>query len=206
MKRLICTVLCIAMLFMNTACGAGRMDTDTGEPSGTILEIPSTVGVISVNTTDSITASIPKEDNEFSEEDARKESMKVEVNGSVFYADLEENEAAAALSEMMQKEPVVIQMSDYSGFEKVGVLGKSLPADNSRITTQAGDIVLYQGNQIVIFYGSNTWSYTKIGKIIDLAGWEEALGGGDVTVTFSLVSGGEKASSDTSEASSSDKP
>ena len=87
---------------------------------------------------------------------------------------------------MMQTAPVVIQMNDYSGFEKVGSIGTSLPASNSQTTTQSGDIVLYNGNQIVIFYGSNSWSYTRLGKIDDLSGWTEALGSGDVTVTFSL--------------------
>ena len=87
--------------------------------------------------------------------------------------------------EMMREAPVVIEMRDYSGFEKVGSLGASLPTSNSQTTTQAGDIVLYNGNQIVIFYGSNSWSYTRLGKIDDLTGWEEALGSGDVTVTFS---------------------
>lgn len=77
-------------------------------------------------------------------------------------------------------------MSDYAGFEKVGSLGQSLPTENSRITARSGDIVLYQGNQIVMFYGSNSWSYTRLGKIDDLAGWQEALGNGDVTVTLSM--------------------
>jgi len=100
--------------------------------------------------------------------------------------DGEENAAVSALVEMMRESPVVLQMSDYSGFEKVGPLGTSLPADNSQTTTHAGDIVLYNGNQIVIFYGSNSWSYTRLGHIDDLTGWEEALGNGDVTVRFSL--------------------
>lgn len=61
-----------------------------------------------------------------------------------------------------------------------------MPTDNRQITTQSGDIVLYQGNQIVLFYGANTWSYTQIGHVNDLSGWQEALGGGDVTITLSL--------------------
>ena len=92
----------------------------------------------------------------------------------------------ASFVEMMWENPVSIQMSDYSGFEKVGSLGTSLPVNNSQTTTHAGDIVLYNGNQIVIFYGSNSWSYTRLGHVDDLTGWEEALGSGDVTVTFSL--------------------
>lgn len=120
------------------------------------------------------------------EETAMDRKMTVEVGGSQFTATLEDNEAVDALVQMMEENPVTIQMSDYAGFEKVGSLGASLPTSNSQTTTQAGDIVLYQGNQIVIFYGSNSWSYTRLGRINDLTGWESALGNGDVTVTFSL--------------------
>ncbi|HJD45587.1 MAG TPA: hypothetical protein H9909_01965 [Candidatus Mediterraneibacter norfolkensis] len=112
--------------------------------------------------------------------------MIVEVNGKRFTAALEDNEAVDALLTMVQEKPITIQMTDYSGFEKVGALGTSLPTSNSQTTTQSGDIVLYQGNQIVIFYGSNSWSYTRLGKIDDLTGWKDALGSGDVTVTFSM--------------------
>ena len=119
-------------------------------------------------------------------EENKVANMNVQVGDVVFSATLEENEAVSALVEMMQESPVMIQMSDYSGFEKVGSLGASLPVNNSQTTTQAGDIVLYNGNQIVIFYGSNSWSYTRLGHIDDLTGWEDALGSGDVTVTFSL--------------------
>ena len=113
-------------------------------------------------------------------------SMRVEVGDHTFTATLEDNEAVRTLKEMMAEAPIVIEMSDYSGFEKVGPLGTSLPTSNSQTTTHAGDIVLYNGNQIVIFYGSNSWSYTRLGHIDDLTGWEDALGSGDVTVTFSL--------------------
>lgn len=120
------------------------------------------------------------------EEENSEMQMNVQVGSSTFTATLEENEAVDALVEMMEQGPVTIQMSDYSGFEKVGPLGTSLPTSNQQTTTQAGDIVLYQGNQIVMFYGSNSWSYTRLGHIDDLTGWEEAVGSGDVTVTFSL--------------------
>lgn len=119
-------------------------------------------------------------------EETMTEKMTLQIGDSAFTATLESNAAVDALVEMMNDSPVTIQMSDYSGFEKVGSLGTNLPADDSRTTTQAGDIVLYNGNQIVIFYGSNSWSYTRLGKIDDLSGWEDALGSGDVTVTFAL--------------------
>lgn len=112
--------------------------------------------------------------------------MNVEVNGSRFTATLMDNAAADALADWLEEGPVTLELSDYAGFEKVGSLGRSLPASNSQTTTHAGDIVLYQGSQIVLFYGSNSWSYTRLGRIDDLTGWEDALGSGDVTVTLSM--------------------
>ena len=108
----------------------------------------------------------------FEEEENMGRKIIVEVNGSRFTATLENNKAADALEEMVQEEPVTVQMSDYAGFEKAGSLGASLPASNRQTTTHAGDIVL-------------SWSYTRLGKIDDLTGWEEALGNGDVTLTLS---------------------
>ena len=110
----------------------------------------------------------------------------VTVGGTTFSATFADNSGAQALKELLADGDITIEMSDYAGFEKVGSLGQSLPTSNSQTTTQAGDIVLYQGNQIVVFYGSNSWSYTRLGKIDDLTGWTEALGSGSVSVTFSL--------------------
>lgn len=134
----------------------------------------------------SLPESNPQDETEEIVEETVEEKMTLQMGESAFTATLESNAAVDALVEMMNDSPVTIQMSDYSGFEKVGSLGTSLPADDSQTTTRAGDIVLYNGNQIVIFYGSNSWNYTRIGKIDDLSGWEDALGSGDVMVTFSL--------------------
>ncbi len=114
-------------------------------------------------------------------------SLNVTVGDHKFTATLEQNVSVDAFVKMLKENDITIKMSDYSGFEKVGSLGKTLPTDNSRITTKTGDIVLYNANQIVAFYGSNTWSYTKLAAINDLTGWEDALGDGDVEITFSLV-------------------
>ncbi len=119
-------------------------------------------------------------------EEVQTMQMNVTVGGAVFTAALEENEGARAFLELLEAGPVVIEMSDYAGFEKVGPLGATLPAQDSPTTTQPGDIVLYCADQIVMFYGSNSWSYTRLGHIDDLTGWAEALGSGDVTVIFSL--------------------
>ena len=75
----------------------------------------------------------------------------------------------------------------HGGFEQVGSLGTSLPRDDKQITTNAGDIVLYSGNQIVVFYGSNSWAYTRLGRITDKTTSEMAdlLGNGNVRITIS---------------------
>ena len=118
--------------------------------------------------------------------DISEMKMIVNVNGTEFKATLENNSAAETLVSMIESNPLELDLRDYGGFEKVGALGFSLPSRNRQITTRSGDIVLYQGNQIVMLYGSNSWSYTKLGHIDDLHGWEDALGRGDVTVFLSV--------------------
>ena len=78
---------------------------------------------------------------------------------------LTENSATRELVAALQKSPITFEAVDYGGFEKVGELGRSLPTSNTHITTEAGDVVLYNGNQMVLFYGSNSWSYTHLGRI-----------------------------------------
>ena len=78
---------------------------------------------------------------------------------------LENNSSVKALVELLKQGDITYTADDYGGFEKVGNVGHSLPTNDSRITTEAGDVILYQGNQICIMVGSNTWSYTRIGKI-----------------------------------------
>ena len=98
----------------------------------------------------------------------------------------EDNTSVDALTEIVKAEPLTVQLAMYGGFEQVGPLGTSLPRDDVQTTTQAGDIVLYSGNQIVLFYGSNSWTYTMLGRITDKSApeLEELLGNGDVTITL----------------------
>ncbi len=119
----------------------------------------------------------------------REESvMYITVNGRKLTADLADNSSAEALKELLKDDPLTIDMSDYSNFEKVGGLGAELPRNDEQITTEAGDLILYQGNQFVIYYDTNSWDFTRLGKIRDISQEElkELLGGGDVTVTLSL--------------------
>lgn len=166
-------------------------DSEMGtEETQTDMESTGIVAATSENieNNDTITENENRIETETQEQLLQEEvtEMKVEVNGYTFHATLENNDAVIELVKMMREQPVVINMSDYSGFEKVGSLGTTLPSSNSQTTTKAGDIVLYNSNQIVVFYGSNSWSYTRIGHITDLTGWQEALGAGDVTITFSI--------------------
>ena len=101
----------------------------------------------------------------------------------VFWAD---NTSVTALKELA-KAGLTINKSKYGGFEQVGSLGKTLPSSDTRITTTAGDIVLYSSNQIVIFYDSNTWEYTKLGHIsLSKSELVDLLADEDVTITLSL--------------------
>ena len=110
------------------------------------------------------------------------EGMILVIDGEEYPVEWEENESVEALKELC---PLTVKMSMYGGFEQVGALGESLPRNDEQITTEYGDIVLYSGNQIVVFYGSNTWAYTRLGHI-DMTQEEltELLGNGDVEITL----------------------
>ena len=110
------------------------------------------------------------------------------VDGQALAVEWEDNASVTALRELVKQSPVTIQMAPYGGFEQVGGLGASIPRDDAQTTTDAGDIVLYQGNQIVIFYGSNSWAYTRLGHIKNMSREElrNLLGGNGVTAVFSL--------------------
>ena len=112
----------------------------------------------------------------------------IKVNNNVLNIELEDNSATIELKERLKNGDIVVNAHEYGGFEKVGDLGFSLPREDTNITTSAGDIVLYQGNQISLFYNSNSWSYTKLGKIQNISSNElnNILGNGDVTITFTL--------------------
>lgn len=193
MRKISALLIMDILIFSLSACGSeiSSQQPETAATAGAESSVPADTETMSGGSDKQIPESSEEtnanhSDNADDSEEDTVMKMNVQAGDSVFTATLEENNAADAFVKLMKEAPVVIQMRDYSGFEKVGSLGTSLPASNSQTTTHAGDIVLYNGSQIVIFYGSNSWSYTRLGKIDDLAGWEEALGSGDVTVTFSL--------------------
>lgn len=112
--------------------------------------------------------------------------LNLKINDVPVTVEWEENESTAALRELIKTGPLRISMSRYGGFEQVGAIGQKLPHNDVQIVTGPGDIVLYTGNQIVIFYGSNSWAYTRLGHVTGKTRAELAalLGGSDVTLTF----------------------
>ena len=123
-----------------------------------------------------------------SEETEETMKMQMKIGDTVVAVAWEENESVEALKALCTNAPLEVRMSMYGGFEQVGSNGQSLPRNDSQTTTQVGDIVLYSGDQIVVFYGSNAWSYTRLGHISDKSAEEmaELLGNGDVTITIEL--------------------
>ena len=115
-----------------------------------------------------------------------RDELKMRINGTSVTVQWEDNEAVAALKEAVKDKPLTVQMSMYGGFEQVGSLGMSLPRNDTRITTSPGDVILYSGNQMVVFYGSNTWAYTRLGHITDKTPAEltQLLSNGNVTITL----------------------
>lgn len=115
-------------------------------------------------------------------------TMTVTINQTAFTAVLSDNSSAEAFRNLLKEKDITIEMHDYANFEKVGNLGTTLPRNDEQITTEPGDIILYQGNQITIYYDTNSWNFTRLGKINNATQSElmAAMGTGNATVTFSL--------------------
>lgn len=134
---------------------------------------------------------IPSEEANIQEETEEENTMYIQIGETVWTAALEDNPSADAWRELLAQGPVTVDMSDYGGFEKVGGIGTSLPQSNRQITTRPGDIILYQGTSITIYYDTNTWNFTPLGHVENVT--QEDLkkvlkaGGENVSVTFSLT-------------------
>ncbi len=118
------------------------------------------------------------------------ETINITISGKSLPVKIEDNVATKALVEALREASITYEARDYGGFEKVGQLGHTLPSNDTQMTTQAGDVILYSSNQIVLFYGSNSWSYTRIGKI-QYGSMDELkdflkVGEGKIYVTISL--------------------
>lgn len=200
MIKTICMVLLLAALFTITACGNSKeaQQLDREPEISTVLpdqpdKEPGEMKESETETAASnreVQTEIPLTESagENAEQEATEMKMKIQVGDTVFTATLAENSSVDALKEMMADGPLTLNMSDYAGMEKSADLGVTLPQNNEKMNTQAGDIILYQGRTFVIYYNTNSWSLTPIGKIdnVDAGELREALGTGDVTVILFL--------------------
>ena len=120
--------------------------------------------------------------------DKEADDMNMTIGDTPVTVAWEDNASVEALRALCAQGPLIIDLHMYGSFEQVGDIGSSLPRDDTQTTTQAGDIVLYSGDQMVVFYGSNSWAYTRLGHITDqdADGMRTLLGNGDVTVTLTV--------------------
>lgn len=122
------------------------------------------------------------------EDENKSNSMNITIGDIMLTATLVDNSSVEALREALTEAPITVEMRDYGNMEKVGSLGRDFPRNDESITTEPGDIILYQGNALVIYYASNSWTFTRLGRIDNITRKElqGILGGGNVTVTLSL--------------------
>ena len=195
MKRMVAILLTAVLLLSLAGCGAGGPGTEssTQTPAEESTSVPDTdpgtesdAGEERETPVAEETAAQTEESNTNEEDTPMKTNLTMIIDTTPVAVSWEDNQSVQALVEMAQEDPITIQMSMYGGFEQVGSIGRSLPRSDKQTTTQAGDIVLYSGDQIVVFYGSNSWAYTRLGHITDktVSEMAELLGHGDVTITI----------------------
>lgn len=121
--------------------------------------------------------------------DEEKNMVTIKVNNKILNVELEDNSSARMFLKKLKEQDIIIDAHDYGNFEKVGNLDFELPMNDENIKAEAGDLILYQGKKLSIYYDTNTHFFTKIGKIKDINSKEELkniLGNGDVRLTFTI--------------------
>jgi len=199
MKKSLAIMLGISLSFMISACTSkqsAEQSTDSQTSISAAFEAQDSTAesIASINEETNSELSTEPAETEHTEHQKEENPMKQEqfyiiVQSTTFTADFADNESADAFRELLGDGSLTVSMSDYGGFEKVGSIGQSIPRNDTQISTKTGDIMLYQGDKIVIFYGSNSWSYSRLGRI-DNASAEDlisALGNGDTDITFCLT-------------------
>ena len=176
-QRMIRMVLVLGLVFSLSACGSTQAASgpQTGPGTQTAETAAETVNAETTRP-------------ESSTEEVQENLLQMKIGETKVSVNWENNESVAALKELCKDAPLTIQMSMYGGFEQVGSIGTRLPSNDTQTTTSAGDIVLYSSNQIVVFYGSNSWAYTRLGHITDQdgSGMASLLNNGNVTITISI--------------------
>jgi len=196
MKKIICGALTFALLFTITACGnnGNKENSDIKPEFSTNEAAPSDAESVDSNELETAAGTVQTDiqqaesTQENTEQETTEVKMKIQVGDITFTATLVKNSSVDAFKELMADGSLTLNMSDYANMEKGADLGVTLPQNNEHMNIQAGDIILYQGRTFVIYYNTNSWSLTPIGKIdnVDAETLRETLGPGDVTVTLSL--------------------
>ena len=182
--RFFALMLVLILLLLTGCTGSRQTKPAASEGSGSAEEVRQPV---TTETTSENEASKSRStESEASGENDRM--IYAHVNGKTLRILAADNSSADALIDLLKAGDVTIEMHDYGSFEKVGFLGTALPRNDEQITTEPGDLILYQGNQVTIYYDVNSWSFTRLGKVQGLSQTElkEILGTGNATVTFSL--------------------
>ena len=189
MRKLLVYIISIAMAAALAACtGKTTEDREQADDTDTSTLTETDIAGDSETEAEGIISDFEEEDKNNGTDRGEDHTMKITAGRTTFTATFADNSSAEALRELLKEGPLTIDMNDYAGMEKVGPIGTSLPRNDEQIETGAGDIILYQGNSLVIYYDTNSWNFTRIGKIDGVSREEllDALGDGDVTVTFSL--------------------
>ena len=202
MKKRLCLLLAVALTVVLTACGNAA---DKAKPTATVQATQPTVSATQAPTkspeTQEMTAVTQTPQTEptpmettapeiatesVPEEIAPTDELQMLIDGTAVSVMWEDNAAVDTLKELCNGQTLTVDMSMYGGFEQVGSIGTQLPRDDVQTTTEAGDIMLYAGDQMVVFYGSNSWAYTRLGHITDKSQAElsDLLSGGNVTITL----------------------
>lgn len=190
--KMIFLAFCMTIMFCMSACAVTTKN--TSDDQGAVNEISASENNETESPEEIVTPEgttmyqLAVENKTAEDEDIGDSTMTMKIGDTKVNVDWEDNQAVAALRDMAREGDVTIQMSMYGGFEQVGSIGQSLPRDDKQTTTTSGDVVLYSGNQMVVFYGSNSWSYTRLGHISDKNAEEmtDLLSNGDVTITISV--------------------
>jgi hypothetical protein len=181
------TVLILAVVFV-AACTSAPTPTSlpTAVPSTSIVTVSALTNPS--QTTVPATEKVETDTNQDNSNVMEANSMNIKIGDTILTATLVENSSVEALKEALSEGPITVNMRDYGSMEKVGSLGIDLPRNDQQITTEAGDIILFQGSMFVIYYAPNSWNFTRLGKINNVTAEElrEILGDGNVTVTLSL--------------------
>ena len=194
MKKAVLLLIALLLSITLTACGnvqnkaesklQSEATSNTNPDGSSVLEstIPS-----GEESTDEQKPQTSTEDNGASEV-TEEQALKMAIGSTPVSVKWEDTESVNALKGLCSDQPLTISMSMYGGFEQVGDIGADLPRNDVQTTTSSGDSVLYSGNQMVVFYGSNSWAYTRLGHITDKTPQEmtELLSHGDVTITLSI--------------------